>query len=60
MKPKGEKNSLSASRQILPVYQEEEEPTMQSKNKANYIIEEGIKEAGFGPKLTSIQQQEVV
>ena len=30
------------------------------KKKDNYLIEEGIKEAGFGPKLTSIQQQEVV
>lgn len=57
---KKKKFAMSASRQILPVYQEEEEAPAQSTKKDNYLIEEGIKDAGFGPKLTTIQQQEVV
>ena len=50
---KKKKFALSASKPILPVYQEDEEPPAQLKKKDNYLIEEGIKEAGFGPKLTS-------
>ena len=57
---KKKKFALSASKPILPVYQEDEEPPAQLKKKDNYLIEEGIKEAGFGPKLSSAQQQEVV
>ena len=56
---KRKKFALSPSRPILPVYQEEEILLTQQSKKDEYLIEEGIKEAGFGPKLTDPQQTEV-
>ena len=56
---KKKKFALDSSKSILPVYRDEEKAPVKPRPDQGYVIEEGIKEAGFGPRLSPEQRTEV-
>ena len=56
---KKKKFALDSSKSILPVYRDEEKAPVKPRPDQGYVIEEGIKEAGFGPRLSPEHRTEV-
>ena len=53
---KKNKFALDSTKSILPVYKDEEKAPVKARPDQAFVIEEGIKEAGFGPRLTACRE----